>query len=105
MKNNPLPRLDIHPEVRQELLPLCRIKPGEIWEDPDGDHRVACIDSTDALAVSKLLAERQPTLAIHDPPYNLAVFETRSINEYISWCERWVTSTISVNLRQISPDS
>lgn len=101
MKNNPLPRLDMHPEVRQELLPLCRIKRGEIWEDPNRGHRVACIDSTDPLAVGELVAKGQPTLAIHDPPYNLAVFETRSITAYLSWCEHWVMNTH----RMLAPDA
>jgi site-specific DNA-methyltransferase (adenine-specific) len=40
-----------------------------------------------------LVADSYATLAIHDPPYNLAAFQTRSITEYISWCQRWLTST------------
>jgi site-specific DNA-methyltransferase (adenine-specific) len=41
MKNNPLPRLDTSPEIRERLLPHCRLAPGEIWQDPVGGHRVA----------------------------------------------------------------
>ena len=35
-------------------------------------------------------------LAVHDPPYNLAAFELRSINEFIDWCLEWVAITDSV---------
>lgn len=93
MKNNPLPRLDTNPEVRPELLPLCRLRIGETWEDPQHGHRVACLDAADDLAVAQFLRGGPPTLAIYDPPYNLAAFDTRRVNEYISWCERWVMGT------------
>ncbi|MCY4474330.1 MAG: site-specific DNA-methyltransferase [Chloroflexi bacterium] len=35
-------------------------------------------------------------LAIHDPPYNLAAFEFRSIKSFIDWCEKWISITESV---------
>ena len=41
------------------------------------------------------------TLAIHDPPYNLAAFERRSIGEFIDWCRRWVSNTRTA----LAPDS
>jgi len=93
MNNNPLPRLDTSPEVCAQLLPFCRLRPGEVWEDSGCGHRIACLDAADSAAIRRLVAGSHPTLAIHDPPYNLAAFETRSIAEYISWCERWVTRT------------
>lgn len=34
-------------------------------------------------------------LAIQDPPYNLVAFEERGLQEYISWCERWVNVTLT----------
>ena len=40
-------------------------------------------------------------LAVHDPPYNLAAFERRSITSYIEWCRRWVELTDSV----LAPDA
>jgi site-specific DNA-methyltransferase (adenine-specific) len=40
-------------------------------------------------------------LAIHDPPYNLAAFEERELNEYIRWCKQWVNNSIAV----LKPDS
>ncbi len=35
------------------------------------------------------------SLAIHDPPYNLVAFETRSVAEFISWCKGWIGITSS----------
>jgi site-specific DNA-methyltransferase (adenine-specific) len=96
MNNNPLPRLDNCSETREQLLPYCRLKPGEIWRDPLGRHSVGCLDATDLNAVDKLAQGYRPVLAIQDPPYNLAVFEVRGIDEYIEWCRRWVRTTNAV---------
>ena len=93
MRNNPLPRLDSSPEIREQLLPYCRLRPGEIWTDDIRGHRVACLDAADHGAVRTLMAYESAQLAIHDPPYNLAVFERRSIASYIEWCRRWVELT------------
>ena len=32
-------------------------------------------------------------LAVHDPPYNLAAFDFRSVSDYIAWCRKWVSIT------------
>ena len=101
MHNNPLPRLDEATDLRERLLDHCRLKPGDVWTDPVAGHRVACIDSTDASAVSSMMGDTLATLAVHDPPYNLVAFEMRSIAEYIEWCRRWVV----LSLRHMSPDS
>src|SRR5579872_304093 len=96
MKNDPLPRLDTSPELHERLLPFCRLKPGEIWHDPTGKHSVGCLDATDFPSVATLVGDRAPTLAIHDPPYNLIAFDQRSIEEYVGWCQKWVQITHSV---------
>ena len=96
MKNNPLPRLDTRPEMRERLLPHCRLKEGEVWVDPEGKHRVGCLDATDAKAVAALVCGSSPRLAIQDPPYNLVAFERRSIEEYIEWSRRWIRITSDV---------
>lgn len=101
MKKNPLPRLDTNPEIREKLLPYCRLKQGEIWIDPINGHKVGCLDATDAKNIDQLMGNKTARLAIHDPPYNLAVFETRSIDEYIKWCVKWVDNTYNALL----PDS
>lgn len=95
MHNNPLPRLDEHPEIRTQLLGFCRLKPGDIWVDPVSGHKVACMDASDEAAISALMGGALATLAIHDPPYNLVAFETRSLDEYIAWSRRWVNATIN----------
>ena len=85
MKNNPLPRLDNDQEIRDRLLPFCRLAPGDIWDDPEGKHRIGCKDAADSAQMTELVGDKSPTLAIHDPPYNLVAFERRSIDEFIDW--------------------
>ncbi len=96
MKNNPLPRLDNHPEIREQLLPHCRLKPGEIWDDPLGKHVIGCCDATDDQQVANVMDGSRAVLAIHDPPYNLVAFDLRSINEFIAWCRRWIQNTTAI---------
>ncbi len=101
MKNNPLPRLDTNEELRQRILPYCRLQPGEIWVDPRGFHKVGCLDATKPASVMELMDGGQAHLAVHDPPYNLVAFEERKLEEYIAWCSKWVSGTIKV----LRPDS
>lgn len=101
MKNNPLPRLDENKEVRKELLPYCRLKPGDIWSDPEGRHRVGCLDAANEEHVKRLHEGVPAKLAIHDPPYNLIAFEERQLHEFIDWCETWIRNSVA----QMSDDS
>lgn len=101
MKNNPLPRLDSNEAIRKKLLPHCRLKFGEIWEDPEGMHRVGCLDAANKEHVNSLHKGVSAQLAIHDPPYNLVAFEERQLNEFIAWCEQWLSNSVS----QLSDDS
>lgn len=96
MKNNPLPRLDASPELRRKLLPYCRLEPGQIWTDGLHGHRVGCLDSGNLEAVEEIMNGQLAQLAIHDPPYNLAAFEFRSIPDFILWCKAWISNTYSV---------
>jgi site-specific DNA-methyltransferase (adenine-specific) len=93
MKNNPLPRLDESSEARQALLPFCRLKPGEVWEDVVAGHRVGCLDASSREQVAHLLDGTRASLAIHDPPYNLVAFDERPLQQFIDWCARWVENT------------
>jgi site-specific DNA-methyltransferase (adenine-specific) len=95
MKNDPLPRLDQSPEMRARLLPHCRLGAGEIWTDPQRNHKVACMDAGKPEQVSRLMAGCKAQLAIHDPPYNLVAFEERTLADFIHWCETWVKTTCS----------
>ncbi len=101
MKNNPLPRVDTSPEMRETLLPFCRLKPGETWEDSRSGHRVGCLDASSLDQVQSLLDGRKAELAIQDPPYNLVAFDERPLQHFIDWCSRWVKNTERVLL----PDS
>ncbi len=101
MIKNPLPRLDQAVELRERLLPFCRLKPGEIWYDPVADHRVACADATDSELMTRLCAGASPTLAVHDPPYNLVAFEQRALAQYVEWCRAWIALTAQL----LAPDS
>ncbi len=94
MKNNPLPRLDRDSEIRDAILPHCRLGPGDVWKDPEGGHRVACLDAADALQVASLMGGESAVLAIQDPPYNLVAFQQRSVDAFIAWCRRWVRITV-----------
>lgn len=94
MKKDPLPRLDSSPRWRERLLPSCRLRPGEVWQDDQRRHRVGCLDATDAAQTRGLVGVEHASLAIQDPPYNLAAFLRRSIAEYVEWCRGWVGLTL-----------
>src|SRR5208283_942201 len=94
MKNNPLPRLDERPDIRELLLPHCRLRRGELWTDPISGHRVGCLDATIPDDIVKLMDGRRAGLAVQDPPYNLVAFKERTIGEFTGWCKRWVRNTL-----------
>lgn len=96
-----LPRLDSDPALRESLLPHCRLAPGDIWEDPERGHRVACIDARDAAAVARLCSGAAPSLAVLDPPYNLSVGGRRSealsaepAADYVASCGEWLKAAL-----------
>lgn len=93
MRHDPLPRLDRSPEVRERLLPLCRLSPGQIWHDPEGRHKVGCLDAANLEQARRLAGTGRAALAIQDPPYNLVAFPTHTVEEYVDWCRRWVSVT------------
>src|SRR5438552_6048559 len=93
MHNSPLPRLDEVPRLRSALQRYCRLRPGEVWEDSAGKHRVGCLDASRSEDAQKLVQGHQAQLALHDPPYNLVAFEKRSLGEFVDWCRNWVANT------------
>jgi site-specific DNA-methyltransferase (adenine-specific) len=102
MINNPLPRLDTNPQIQQALLPFCRLKRGDIWEDAKTGHKVGCLDAASPEDVIRLMHGQKASLAIHDPPYNLVAFDERPLREFISWCGQWVANTEQVLLPDAS---
>ena len=101
MATEPLTRLDSDTELRKRLLTYCRLKPGEIWEDPVRRHRVGVLDATCPNTVSKIMGDKKAKAAVNDPPYNVSVGNktTQSLNklnlaEYMDFSRRWVENTI-----------
>jgi site-specific DNA-methyltransferase (adenine-specific) len=93
MQNHPLPRLDEVPELAAALQKYCRLRQGDVWEDPSGKHRVGCLDAFHWENVQALIRNDVARLALHDPPYNLVAFEKRSVGEFTDWCGRWIANT------------
>lgn len=96
MLHHPLPRLDQHEEIRQKLLPFCRLKPGEVWQDQRNKHRIGCLDAAVLADVRKLCGRRRAVLAIHDLPYNFIAFERRKSDEFTAWCRQVIHYTDAV---------
>ena len=98
MKNNPLARIDLDDGVvRRQLEAYCRLRPGDVWRDPEGRHVVACGDAADSVFLKKLFADApRPVLAVFDPPYNLVMFERQTVEEYIDWCRGWTAACFEI---------
>jgi site-specific DNA-methyltransferase (adenine-specific) len=95
-----LERIDGNDTLRNELLPYCRLRYGQIWEDPECGHRIACLDAANGAHIELLLADNKAALAIQDPPYNVAVGNVNSTNlsripvqDYVDWSRTWVSNT------------
>jgi DNA modification methylase len=58
-------------EALAEARRAPRTKPGDLWVL--GDHRLLCGDSTDPLAVDRLLDGAEPRLLATDPPYGVSL--------------------------------
>jgi DNA modification methylase len=98
-----LKRLDLHGDLRERILPLCRLKYEEIWEDPVKGHRVGVADATKAEDVNRILENETAKLIINDPPYNVEVGNANTDNlfkvglkEYMEFSRRWVENAIDI---------
>ncbi len=96
-----LSRLDLSSTDRGRLLPLCRLKTGEVWSDPVAGHRVGVLDATSQRDVHALTAGESVSVALNDPPYNLAVGGRRSkdlfqlsVSEYLDFSRKWVSAQL-----------
>ncbi|HQP49244.1 MAG TPA: site-specific DNA-methyltransferase [Spirochaetota bacterium] len=97
LRREQLKRLDVDGEERRKVLQYCRLGPGEIWEDSVRGHRVGVLDATDGNDVRKIMGGDTAKLALHDPPYNVAVGNAAtvslfkvSLEEYVSFSRKWV---------------
>lgn len=103
MAKEKLQRIDSNQETRNILLPHCRLKQGQVWEDPCSGHKVGCLDASAETDVQMLLGDAKATLAIQDPPYNVVVGNVNSdrlgqipLKGYVSWCRKWVQNTCRI---------
>jgi len=102
MQNFPLPRIDTDKKLKKFLLPYCRFKQGDIWLDPKGMHRIACIDAAEMQSVKKLMNGEKASLAVHDPPYNFVAFEERDAEKFIRWSKSWIENSYNYLLDDAS---
>lgn len=99
----PVPRLDRDITFRESLLPFCRLRRGEIWEDAVKGHRVGVLDATLSQDVLRIEEERRTKLIINDPPYNVKVGDKQtdslfkvSLNEYMRFSREWVENALMI---------
>jgi DNA modification methylase len=103
MAKEKLQRIDSNQETRSLLMPCCRLKYGQVWDDPCSGHKVGCLDASAETDVRVLLGDTKSVLAIQDPPYNVVVGNVNSdrlgqipLKDYISWCRKWVQNTCRI---------
>ncbi len=96
-----LERLDLHGELRKKILPLCRLKYGEIWEDPVNGHKVGILDATKLEDEEKIIGDEKAKLVVNDPPYNMPVGNANTnalfkmnLEKYLEFSEKWVRNAI-----------
>lgn len=98
-----LQRLDLQGESRKKILPLCRLKYGEMWEDPIKGHRVGVLDATNINDVKKIMGNEEAQLIVNDPPYNIKLGNKStdnlfklSLKDYMDFSRKWVENAIQV---------
>jgi len=108
MSREKIPRIDSRAELRNLLLPYCRLENGEIWKDPIDGHKVGCLDATKGEDILKLVQNNRAVLAIQDPPYNVIVGNSNTNNlgkvslaKYMEFSRKWVENTLNI----LAPDS
>ncbi|MDP2913343.1 MAG: hypothetical protein Q8N91_04980, partial [Candidatus Omnitrophota bacterium] len=101
MTSEGLKRLDFNEELKSKLLPFCRLKYGEIWEDPVSGHKVGVLDATKEEDVRKIIGDKKAKLVVNDPPYNVVVGNANTKNlfkidlkKYLEFSEKWVENAI-----------
>jgi site-specific DNA-methyltransferase (adenine-specific) len=95
--------LDFDNKLREKILPLCRLRYGEIWEDPICGHKVGVLDATKLEDVEKIIGTEKAKLVNNDPPYNIVVGNANtaclfkiSLEDYLEFSEKWVRNAITI---------
>lgn len=103
MTKEPFGRLDTDEKLRNKIIPFCRLKRGEIWEDSISGHRVGVLDAVDSVEISAIFKNERAVLSIQDPPYNLIVGNENTNNlfkmtlhEYIDFSKKWIENNLSI---------
>ena len=98
-----LKRIDTDAKLREQLLPYCRLRHGEIWEDSVGGHRVGVLDATAHADVERMMGDEKTGLLINDPPYNVMVGNANTANlskielpSYLDFSEMWVSKALQI---------
>jgi len=98
-----LKRLDLNDELKERLLPFCRLKRGDIWEDPICGHKVGVLDATDPSDTSKIIGVETTKLVINDPPYNVVVGNANTTNlskielgNYLEFTRKWIENANNI---------
>jgi DNA modification methylase len=98
-----LKRLDLYVELRNKILPLCRLKYGEVWEDGERGHRVGVFNATEKDDVLNLIRNKRITCFINDPPYNVKVgsvntelLSKTTSKTYIAFSRKWIENALDI---------
>lgn len=96
-------RVDTDPQLREQVLPYCRLAHGEIWQDPVRGHRVSVLDATNTGDVDQIMAGEKTGLLINDPPYNLmvgnmntAALSKTDLASYLDFSQKWVANALHI---------
>ncbi len=97
-----IPRLD-DSTIREKILPFCRLERGEIWEDPEGKHRIGVLDAESDDDCRRIGKDTGVDLFIQDPPYNIEVGKKNTsqlsrvnIDRYMAFSNSWVKNSMSM---------
>lgn len=103
MRKEPFPRLDTDAGLHARLLEFCRLKAGEVWQDPLHGHRVGVLDAARRADAAILMNGQVSRLGVHDPPYNIRVGGKKTpalfqmeIDAYIRFSRDWIFPAVSV---------
>jgi site-specific DNA-methyltransferase (adenine-specific) len=103
MLTEPFKRLDNETELRERLLPYCRLRHGEVWIDSLSGHRVGVLDAAKAEDIQNIFETEKSVLAIHDPPYNVVVGAENTdalfqwnLSRYMAWSQRWIENSLRI---------
>ena len=90
-------RIDKDKKLRESILPYCRLKNGEIWEDNISGHKVGVLDATKIDGIKKISQNDKASLIINDPPYNIEIGRANTNNlfkisnqNYMGFSREWV---------------